>query len=177
MKGKVNKGSGSGNRIHVGQKTPVLGSSNGLVQTNGNYGFLSTILKSYNNHWTLRTSPEDWWYTIIYKISLAIDKHSTVETVRKFFVSHEGKKTLTVKVGPSIYDVDYAWFLDQMTQQIGENIKVPKYVEILKSDFSTSTDCHVICSEITIMASMQEFFVYVSGCFCGIPAVEMEGNP
>jgi len=167
---------GRGDRIHVGEKTPVLGSSNDHVYTNGNYGFFSAVYECYNNHCTLRTSPEDWWYSIIYKVALAIDKHSTNETVRKFFVSHEGKKRLTVVVGPSIYGVDYAWFLDQMTKQIRENIKVPKYVDILKSDFSTSTDCHVICSEITIMASMQEFFVYVCACFCGIPAVEMEGN-
>jgi len=176
MKRNRNEGSGSGNRIHVGQKTPVLGSSNDLLRTNGNYGFFSTILESYNNHWTLRTSPEDWWYSIIYKIALAIDHHSTNKRVRKFFVSHEGKKTLTVDVGPSIYGVDYAWFLDQMTRQIGENIKVPKYVDILKADFSTSTDCHVICSEITIMASVQEFFEYRMMLMCGIPAVEMEGN-
>jgi len=165
-----------GHRTHVGQKTPVLSSNNFLVHTNGNYGFFSTVLESYNNHWTLRTSPEDWWYSVIYKIALAIDQNSTNESVRKFFVSHEGKKTLTVNVGPSIYGVDYAWFLDQMTQQIGENIKVPKYVEIMKSDFSTSTDCHVICSEITTMASMQEFFTYRTMFCCGIPAIEMEGK-
>jgi len=163
-------------RAHVGQKTPVLGSSNDLVHTNWNFGFFSAVLESYRNHWTLRTSPEDWWYSIIYKIALAIDKHSTNETVRKFFVSHEGKKTLTVQVGPSIYGVDYAWFLNQMTQQIGKNIKVPKYVDIMRADFSTSNDCHVICSEITIMASVQEFFKFGIDLGCGIPAVEMEGN-
>jgi len=176
MKGNGNEGSDSRNRIHVGQKTPVLGSSNDLVRTNGNYGFFSTILESYNNHWTLRTSPEDWWYSIIYKIAVSIDKHSTNNTVRKFFVSHEGKKTLTVDVGPSIYGVDYAWFLDQMTRKIGENTRVSEYVDILKADFSTSTDCHVICSEITIMASVQEFFQFRIMLGCGIPAVEMEGN-
>jgi len=176
MTGNGNKGSGRGNRIHVGQKTPVLGSSNCHVHTNGNYGFFSTILESYNNHWALRTSPEDWWYSIIYKIAIAIDQHSTNEKVRKFFVSHEGKKKLTVTVGPSIYGVDYAWFLDSMTRQIEENVKVPKYVDILKADFSTSTACHVICSEITIMASVQEFFEYGMMLLCGIPAVEMEGN-
>jgi len=83
---------------------------------------------------------------------------------------------LTVSVGPSIYGVDYAWFLDSMTRQIGENVKVPKYVDILKANFSTSTACHVICSEITIMASVQEFFDYRMMLLCGIPAVEMEGN-
>jgi len=174
MKGKGNKGSGSKNRIHVGQKTPVLGSSNDLVHTNGNFGFFSAVLESYNNHWTLRTSPEDWWYSIIHRVALAIDKHSTNEAVRNFFVSHEGKKELTVVSSPSTLGSE--WFLDQMTQSIEANIKVPKYVDILKSDFSTSTGLHVICSEITIMASVQKYFTSRLTIMCGIPAVEMEGT-
>jgi len=171
---KTNEKEVHGSRAHVGQKTPVLGSSNDLVHTNGNYGFFSAVFESYNNHWTLRTSPEDWWYSIIHRIALAIDRHSTNEAVREFFVSHGGKKTLEVQTGPM--NVDYVFFLDQMTQQIGENMKVPKYLDILKSDFSTSTDLHIICSEITIMASVQEYFQFRLVAMCGIPAVEMEGT-
>jgi len=92
MKGHGNGCSCGRNRIHVGQKTPVLGSSNRVVHTNGNFGFFSTILERYNNHWALQTSPEDWWYSVIYKIALAIDNNSTNKQVRKYFVSHEGKK-------------------------------------------------------------------------------------
>merc|ERR1712013_934141 len=166
-------------RVHVENRTPVLGGSTTStknVHTNGNYGFFSAVLESYNNHWALRTTPEDWWYTIIYKIARAIDKSSAKPSVRDFFVSHEGKKQLTVKVGPSVYGVDYAWFLNQMTQQIADNIKVSQYVDALKSDFSTSTDCHVICSEISVMASLQEYFEYRMYLSCGIPAIEMEGT-
>merc|ERR1712192_56106 len=48
---------------------------------------------------------------------------------------------------------------------------------LMKSDYSTSTATHAIVSEITIMASVQEFFVYEMGMSsCGIPSVEMEGT-
>ena len=64
-----------------------------------------------------------------------------------------------------------------MTQKISENIKVPNFVDLMKSDYSTSTGTHVIVSEITIMASVQEFFEYEMGMSCcGIPSIEMEGT-
>lgn len=163
-------------RNHVQDKTPVLGSDNRKVFSEGNYGFFDTVMEAYNNHYSLRTCADDWWYTIIRKIAVAIDENSKSDKVRKFFVSHEGKKTLTVEVGPSVYGVDYSWFLDQMTQQISDNIKVPNYVNLLKADFSTSTPTNVIVSEITTMASLQEFFEYEMMTMCGIPSLLMEGE-
>ena len=164
-------------RTHVGNKTPVLGSEDRRVMWSSNYGFFSTVMTAYDNHYSLRTCVEDWWFTIVHKIGLAIDNHSTQDFVRDFFVSHQGKKKLTVEVGKSVYGVDYGWFLDQMTRQISENIKVPNFVDLMKSDYSTSTGTHAIVSEITIMASVQEFFVYEMGrSSCGIPSIEMEGT-
>lgn len=163
-------------RNHVQSKTPVLGSEDREVFSSGNYGFLTTVMEAYNCHYSLRTCPEDWWYTIICKISSAIDDHSKSEKVRDFFVSHEGKTTLTVQVGPSVFGVDYSWFLDQMTQQIASNIKVPNYIDLLKSDYSTSSKTHLIVSQITAMASVQEYFEYEMFTRCGIPSLFMEGT-
>ena len=61
-------------------------------------GLLSTVLDAYNNHFVLRTSPDDWWATIITTISLAIDDNAKKPQVRDFFVAHQGKKTLSVVV-------------------------------------------------------------------------------
>ena len=175
---RLNKSQSDCNRENVGKKTPVIGSLDLIVETNGNYGFFSAVLASYNNHWALRTCPEDWWYTIIYKIALAIDANSARKSVRQFFVAHKGKKKLTVAVEPSktVSTIDYNWFLDEMTSQIADNIKVPRYVDILKANFSTSTSIHVINSQVVVMASLQEYFEYQFGFMCGIPALEMEGE-
>ena len=70
---------------------------------------------------------------------MAIDENAEDPSVRQFFVSHEGKKTLTVEVGPSIYGVDYEWFFQQMTGQISESINNPDYTQIMETDFSSST--------------------------------------
>ena len=119
-------------RSHVGTKTPVLGSMDLVTDTGHDAGLLSTIYEAYGNHHNLRTGPEDWWYTIIQTVALAIDENSKSDEVRKFFVQHEGKKTLAVKVGAGNLDVeniDYSWLFDQFSQKIAENINVLEYVQ------------------------------------------------
>ena len=107
---------------------------------------------------------------------MAIDENANHPSVRKFFVSHEGKKTLTVTVGPSIYGVDYAWFFKEMTSQISENINNPEYTYIMESDFSTSTPVQKIVNQIMLMYSFQKYFEYSMFTMCGIPGVIMLGT-
>ena len=166
-------------RSHVGTKTPVLGSMDLVTDTGHDAGLLSTIYEAYGNHHNLRTGPEDWWYTIIQTVALAIDENSKSDEVRKFFVQHEGKKTLAVKVGAGNLDVEninYSWLFDQFSQKIAENINVPEYVQQMIPNFSTTTDIHKIVSQITLMTSVQEFFEYKSYTSCGIPVIEMKGT-
>jgi len=163
-------------RKHVKTKIPALGSRK-KVFSNGNYGFFSAVMECYNNHWILNMRPDDWFYTFVQKIALAIDKQAKTEEVRKFFVDHEGKKTLTVFVPPtSPLHVDYSWFLDEMTKKIQENIKTPNYVDLMTANFSTSTKTDRIVSSINTMNSMQEFFTYRCMPMCGIPCVTMQGS-
>jgi len=164
-------------RKHVRNKITALGSRE-YVSSNGNYGFFSAVMECYNNHWVLDMRPDDWFYTFVQKIALAIDKQAKTEEVRKFFVDHEGKKTLTVLVPPlgGPLGVDYSWFLDQMTEKIQENIKTPNYVELMTSNFSTSTKTDRIVTSINTMYSIQEFFEFCMVPGCGLPAVTMRGT-
>ena len=50
----------------------------------------SAILACYNNHWVLKTTPDDWWNVIVRNISQAIDDNGEKENIRNFFVSHKG---------------------------------------------------------------------------------------
>merc|ERR1712062_256327 len=93
-------------RSHVGDKTPVLGSMDRVTDAGHDAGLLSTIYEAYGNHYNLRTGPEDWWYTIIQTVALAIDENSKSDEVRQFFVQHEGKKELKVTVGPPPLKLD-----------------------------------------------------------------------
>merc|ERR1711963_1175424 len=162
-------------RRHVNDMLPFEGTTEVAIKGVGDYGFFTAIYECYNHHWGLRTVPDDWWYTIIRTVAIAIDNHSKTDAVRQYFVNHEGKKRLTVDVDPSC-GIDYEKFFREMTDLIQSNIKVDQYVDTIRSDFSTSTATHRIVSEITVMSSMQEFFEYCMRTLCGIPFVEMEGT-
>lgn len=162
-------------RRHVKNMLPFEGTTEVAIKGRGDFGFFTAIYECYNHHWGLRTVPDDWWYTIIRTVAMAIDNHSKTDAVRQYFVNHEGKKRLTVDVDPSC-GIDYEKFFREMTDLIQSNIKVEKYVDTIRSDFSTSTATHRIVSEITVMSSMQEFFEYCMRTMCGIPFVEMEGS-
>jgi len=173
-----NKGPGTEtlaeDRRHVKDMLPFEGTTEVARKGVGDYGFFTAIYQCYNYHWGLRTVPDDWWYTIIRTVAIAIDENSKKGKVRKYFVNHDGRKRLTVDVDPS--GVDYVKFFREMTDLIQSNIKVEKYVDTIRSDFSTSTETHRIVSEITVMSSMQEFFEYCESTLCGIPFVELEGS-
>jgi len=159
----------------VETKTSTLGAQ-GEVSFDQDKGFFSAVVKAYNNHWILKTSPEDWWFCISQKVAKAIDKNATKPEVRQFFVDHEGKKTLTVGVGPSIYGVNYSWFFDQMAKEIEANIEVPEYVHIMDTDFSKTSSVQRIVNKVVLMTSVQEYFSYRMMLGCGIPGVVMQGN-
>jgi hypothetical protein len=94
-------------RKNVGDRVATLG-SDGMVYCDDDNGIFSAVLAAYNNHWKLRTSPDDWWFCVVKKVSFAIDKNAEEKAVRDLFVEHEGKKELCVGVPTtSIYDVDY----------------------------------------------------------------------
>ena len=130
-------------------------------------GFLSVIMAAYNNHWVLRTRPEDWWTSIAQIIATKIDKVAKEDLVRQFFVSHEGKKKLTVDIGPSVSGIDDEWFFQRMISQISQNINKPEYTTLMESDFSRSTSVDKIVNSIMLMYSFQEYFEYRAMTFCG----------
>ena len=51
----------------------VAGSKSVDLKYDHDWGFFSTILACYNNHWVLRTSPDDWWNVIVRNIAQAVD--------------------------------------------------------------------------------------------------------
>ena len=154
---------------------PALGSSEKIYWF-GDCGLFAAIITAYNNHWKLRTSPDDWWFCVVKRVACAIDKNAMKDSVRKMFVDHEGKKTIEAEVpDTSIHTVDYSWIFDQIEKGIKENVKVPEFVDGMTADFSTTTAVQKIVSQITLMYSVQEYFDFKVVYCCGIPAVEMLG--
>ena len=136
-----------------------------LIHCDENNGIFSAALHAYNKHWKLRTSPDDWWFCVIKRVSLAIDANGNKNAVRKLFVNHEGQKTLSVAVpNATVHGIDYSLFFNQMANEIARNIKVPKYVEAVTADFTTTTPNTKIVSQMTIMSSVKKYFWFSMVC-------------
>jgi len=141
------------------------------------WGFFSTILACYNNHWTLRTSPDDWWNVIVKTVANAVDTNGNERPVRSFFVDHQGKNKMEIILPGRLDNVDYSWLFEQFSKGIRSNIKTPGYLDLMEADFSTTGPNQLIASQIMVMSSMQKYFEYgMSTTFCGIPGVEMKGT-
>jgi hypothetical protein len=140
------------------------------------WGFFSTILACYNNHWILRTSPDDWWNVIVKTVANAVDTNGNKKPVRNFFVDHQGKKMIEVILPGRLDNVDYSWLFDQFSKGIRSNIKTPGYVDLMEADFTTTGPNQLIASQIMLMSSMQKYFEYRMCTRCGIPGVEMKGT-
>jgi hypothetical protein len=152
------------------------------------FGFFSAILACYNNHWVLRTSPDDWWSVIAGSVARAVDDNGEKDQINDFFVAHQGQKEIEIKVD-TLGGIDYSWLFDQFSCGLRENIKTPGYVDImqvtqiqsahaviLQADFSTTAPDQLISSQVMLMASLQKYFTYTVSTRCGIPAVEMLGT-
>ena len=96
--------------------------------------------------------------------------------VREFFVSHEGKKPLTVDIGTSLEGINNEGFFQEMIAQISENINKPEYTNLMESDFSESTSVDRIVASMMLMFSFQEYFESSWISEYGIPGVIMEGD-
>jgi len=154
----------------------VAGSKSVDFYYDHDFGFFSTILACYNNHWVLRTSPDDWWNVIVRNVAQAVDTNGEKNKVREFFVDHEGKKTIEVVLPGRLDQVDYSWLFNQFSEGIRMNIKTPGYVDLMEADFTTTTSDQRIASQIMIMSSVQKCFDYCETTACGIPGVEMKGT-
>ena len=139
------------------------------------FGFFSAILACYNNHWVLKTSPDDWWNVIARNVAQHVDENGEKNKVRDFFVDHQEKKTITIIVG-TLGQIEYDWLFDQFSKAIRENIKTPGYVDKMEANFSTTSSDQLIASQIMLMSSLQKYFDYRCVTECGIPGVEMEGT-
>ena len=154
----------------------VASSKSENIYHDHDWGFFSAILACYNNHWVLRTSPDDWWNVIVRNVAQAIDKNGEKNKVRDFFVEHEGKKTIEVILPGRLDNIDYSWLFDQFSEGIRMNIKTPGYVDLMQADFSTTTPDQLISSQIMLMSSVQKYFDFGMSTMCGIPGVDMKGT-
>ena len=143
----------------------------------GEHPFLSGIITAYKEHRPFVISPDIIWLLINQGFSRHISNNA--KEFRNDIVNFENKKTLTViadGISPGNPKSNWEQIFPQFANQI-KDYTGNKLVDVLTSDFSTTTLTSKIASQITIMESVKAYFDYqVVIIGCGIPKITIEGT-
>jgi hypothetical protein len=137
--------------------------------------FLAAVHIAFAQHYPLVLSPDAVWLCLIQ--GLALHVNANAEQLRHHFVQHEGRKKITIRRDDFIKgSPDNPWteVFDTFSTAI-KNYIGDKY-ELIVSDFSTTGVVERAVSEIVLMESVQQYFEYSVGSFCGIPEITLEGT-
>ncbi|KAF9107060.1 hypothetical protein BGX27_008887 [Mortierella sp. AM989] len=137
-------------------------------------GFVMTLSEAYNQHRALIIRPDDVWTAILVQFNLFVNGHA--ETLRSQFVSHKGKKLLTVYASGTRYTVNFGQMAHAMTREIHQNVLDPSLRSWILPNFTTTTDNDIIVSSVVMMATMKKYFNYEFALMCGLPRVTLEGE-
>src|SRR5450755_2226001 len=130
-------------------------------------GLIETVHLAFSQHRPLILSPDCIWLVISQGFGHHINE--TAEQLRGRLVSHEGRKTLTVRART------YEEATDKFSAKIRESTD-PVLHETLICDFSTTTPVIRTASEVALMDIYQAYFEYVIMCICGIPEITLQGT-
>ncbi|KAL1793808.1 hypothetical protein ACET3X_007229 [Alternaria dauci] len=143
----------------------IIPSSNGLVMA---------AYEAYSHHHHLIIRPEDVWFTILTQISFYINAHA--EELRSSFVSHTGKKELTVTDAGSIETIDAGKLAVLLTVEMDRYLVDPELRGWIMPSFTTTTETDTETAAIIMMGAMQKYFAYRMSLTCGIPSVTLLGE-
>jgi hypothetical protein len=132
-------------------------------------GFVGTILDAYRMHNHVVLRPEDVWLGILIQFSFYVNAHA--EQLREHFVDHQGKRKLEIEQPV----MNLPAFLSKMTGLLDDNIKDPGLRDWIMPNFTTTTDTDRLSASITMMGTLQKYFVYSLDITCGIPSVTLLG--
>ena len=145
----------------------------------GEHTIFEGFYLSYVNHCPIILSPDIFWVLIIQGFTRHVLANS--EELREKFVDFNGKKQLDVDniKYPSLEDIpkeeqenNLKTYISKISDYIGKDL-----INILKPDFSTTTEIISQVGQINIMSCMQRFFEYrlfYGGC--GYPKITLEGK-
>lgn len=128
--------------------------------------FYQAFCKAYNTHGDIVLSPDDIWMIICLRFTKYVNTNS--EKMRELFVSHEGKKKLTVTTWNELEESQWTEFFDLMIGSIRKNTKAD-VADLLQANFSTTTRVERLLSTAVVMDTFKSYFDY-GRCIpcCGI---------
>ena len=143
----------------------------------GYHSFFNGMYQAYADHRPFVLSPDMVWLLI----SQGFAHHVNVnpESLRHHFVDFRGKisllvttKEVTLDNPQSPWEKIFPEFTNQLAEHVGS-----EFINLLSSDFSTTTPVEKVASQITIMETMKTYFEYIIiRIVCGIPEITLQGT-
>ena len=130
-------------------------------------GLVEIATIAYNKHHDLVWRPDDVWQAILTQFSLYVTHNS--EKLCDRFVDFEGKRQLEIKAFGTLFTVDFG-------KLARKNIKDPSIADWLIPKFTTTTENDRIVASISMMATLQSYFVFKYCLSCGLPSITLLGT-
>ncbi len=143
----------------------------------GYHSFFNGMYQAYADHRPFVLSPDMIWLLISQEFAQHVNANP--EELRHYFVNFSGKLSLIVATDEIILDnPESPWekVFPEFTRQIAEHTG-SELINLLSSDFTTTTPVEKIASEITIMKTMEPYFEFIIiRMVCGIPEITLQGT-
>ena len=146
------------------------------LEYQGESPFYGTLIQAYAIHGSVTLSPDMIWLLISQGFARYVNAHA--EELRPLLVSHTGKKKLTVIGVDDLFSWDTDWpkIIGDFASLIDQHTK-GDIAHIITADFSTTGPVERVASQITLMESVESFFIYEYYSTCGIPSITLKGTP
>ncbi len=128
---------------------------------------------AFSEHRPLILSPDVVWLTIAQGFAQHVNANA--ETLRRRFVRHEGRRTLTCPVRSLETHEDWAAAIDGFCELVADEVE-PGIADLVRCDFSTTTPVTRVAGDIVLLDAFQRYFVYEMMLICGIPEVTLLGS-
>lgn len=143
----------------------------------GYHSFFNGMYQAYADHRPFVISPDMIWLLISQGFARHVSANS--ELLRKDFVDFDGKLSLivsndnlTLNSPANLWENIFPEFTKQIAEHTGTDL-----INVLTSDFTTTTPVEKIASEITIMEAMEPYVEFiVMRIVCGIPEITLKGT-
>ncbi|KAF2803379.1 uncharacterized protein BDZ99DRAFT_482218 [Mytilinidion resinicola] len=139
-------------------------------------GFVTGIIRAFQQDLHLVLRPDDAWLCILTQFSMYVNANA--EELRSLFVSHKGKKELVVDARPEpVAYLDCGKMSQHMADLISDHVVDPKLKDWIMPRFTTTTHNDKSIAAVVMMGTLKRYFDYAFRGGCGFPSVTLLGEP
>lgn len=140
------------------------------------HGFFNAVYDAYCDHIGLELDPDHIKLLILQGFAIHINENA--EEFRDKLVNHQDKKVIHIRRDDFIKGQDNPWsdLFSEFANKIKSDIKDPELVNLVQTQYQTTTDVTQAACNISMMDIVQKYYSYEMSTRCGIPFVTLRGS-